>query len=66
MKKVLSAIFGRLLFPSFNFLGEIEDECDLDQDSEVHIPIWLAQQLFNAWKKLPVMDNPMDIIATQG
>ena len=47
------------------FLGDTETETDFAQSSEVEIPIWLCQQLYNAWKKQPVMENRMDIITKQ-
>uniref|UniRef100_A0A914DX54 DNA replication complex GINS protein PSF3 n=1 Tax=Acrobeloides nanus TaxID=290746 RepID=A0A914DX54_9BILA len=54
MKTMLCAIFG-----------EPETETDLAESSEVEVPIWICQQLYNAWKKQPVMENPMDIITKQ-
>jgi hypothetical protein len=56
-------IFKQKMRPQF--LGEPETETDLAESSEVEVPIWLCQQLYNAWKKQPVMENPMDIITKQ-
>src|SRR6185437_15815472 len=56
-------IFKQKMRPQF--LGEPEIETDLAESSEVEVPIWICQQLYNAWKKQPVMENPMDIITKQ-